>query len=114
MVYVAKMVPYSNGASYAFGRVFSGKITLGQKALVIGPYHQRTPVQCLKKSCHCLFTVSSVIIIQDTEDIAEINIGQVCVDIGRVAEEIGDCPCGNLVLLRNLEKHIVGSGGTLF
>lgn len=38
MMYVSKMVPTSDkGRFYAFGRVFSGKVSTGQKARIQGP-----------------------------------------------------------------------------
>jgi len=38
MMYISKMVPTSDkGRFYAFGRVFSGKISTGMKARIMGP-----------------------------------------------------------------------------
>jgi len=38
MMYVSKMVPTSDkGRFYAFGRVFSGIVSTGQKARIMGP-----------------------------------------------------------------------------
>ncbi|MCK0538902.1 hypothetical protein MU846_14465, partial [Alcanivorax sp. CY1518] len=38
MMYISKMVPTSDkGRFYAFGRVFSGKVSTGMKARIMGP-----------------------------------------------------------------------------
>ena len=38
MMYVSKMVPTSDkGRFYAFGRVFSGTVSVGQKVRIMGP-----------------------------------------------------------------------------
>lgn len=38
MMYVSKMVPTSDkGRFYAFGRVFSGTVSSGQKVRIMGP-----------------------------------------------------------------------------
>ena len=38
MMYVSKMVPSSDkGRFYAFGRVYSGKVSTGMKARIMGP-----------------------------------------------------------------------------
>lgn len=38
MMYISKMVPTSDkGRFYAFGRVFSGVVTSGQKVRIMGP-----------------------------------------------------------------------------
>lgn len=38
MMYISKMVPTSDkGRFYAFGRVFSGVVTTGMKARIMGP-----------------------------------------------------------------------------
>jgi len=40
-MYVSKMVPTSDkGRFYAFGRVFSGKVSTGMKARIMGPNFQ--------------------------------------------------------------------------
>lgn len=41
MMYVSKMVPTSDkGRFYAFGRVFSGTISVGQKVRIMGPNYE--------------------------------------------------------------------------
>ena len=38
MMYISKMVPTTDkGRFYAFGRVFSGTVSTGQKARIMGP-----------------------------------------------------------------------------
>ena len=38
MIYISKMVPTSDkGRFYAFGRVFSGTVSMGQKVRIMGP-----------------------------------------------------------------------------
>lgn len=40
MMYVSKMVPTNDkGRFYAFGRVFSGVVQVGQKVIIMGPNH---------------------------------------------------------------------------
>jgi elongation factor 2 len=39
MMYVSKMIPSYDGRFFAFGRVFSGKITSGQEVRLPGPHH---------------------------------------------------------------------------
>jgi len=48
MVYIVKMITDSKRQRYAFGRIFSGTITRGQKALVVGPHHRKTLVYYIK------------------------------------------------------------------
>ena len=41
MMYISKMVPTSDkGRFYAFGRVFSGTVSTGQKVRIMGPNYQ--------------------------------------------------------------------------
>ena len=38
MIYISKMIPTSDkGRFYAFGRVFSGTVSMGQKVRILGP-----------------------------------------------------------------------------
>lgn len=41
MVFISKMVPTSDsGRFYAFGRVFSGTVSAGQKVRIMGPNYK--------------------------------------------------------------------------
>lgn len=73
MMYVSKMVPTSDkGRFYAFGRVFSGKVSTGMKARIMGPNFQPG-----KK-----------------EDLYEKAIQRTILMMGRYVEAIEDVPSG--------------------
>ena len=48
MMYISKMVPTSEkGRFYAFGRIFSGTLEVGQKVKIMGPnYDSSTNKDC--------------------------------------------------------------------
>jgi elongation factor 2 len=89
MMYVSKMVPTSDkGRFYAFGRVFSGKISTGQKVRLMGPNYLPG-----KK-----------------DDLSIKNIQRTVLMMGRKTEQIEDCPCGNIVGLVGVDQFLVKSG----
>eukprot|EP01110_Echinostelium_bisporum_P011150 TRINITY_DN486_c0_g1_i1.p1 TRINITY_DN486_c0_g1~~TRINITY_DN486_c0_g1_i1.p1 ORF type:complete len:841 (-),score=493.33 TRINITY_DN486_c0_g1_i1:6-2528(-) len=89
LMYVSKMVPTSDkGRFYAFGRVFSGKISTGQKVRIMGPNY----------------------IPGKKDDLNIKNIQRTVLMMGRKTEQIEDCPCGNIVGLVGVDQYLVKSG----
>ena len=73
MMYVSKMVPTSDkGRFYAFGRVFSGKVSTGMKARIMGPNY----------------------VPGKKEDLYEKAIQRTILMMGRYVEAIEDVPSG--------------------
>jgi elongation factor 2 len=89
MLYVSKMIPTSDkGRFYAFGRVFSGKCSTGQKVRIMGPNYQPG-----KK-----------------DDLFIKNIQRTVLMMGRYTEPIEDCPCGNTIGLVGIDQYLLKSG----
>jgi elongation factor 2 len=89
MMYVSKMVPTSDkGRFYAFGRVFSGTISTGQKVRIMGPNY--TPGK--------------------KEDLSIKNIQRTVLMMGRYIEQIPSVPCGNIVGLVGVDQYLVKTG----
>jgi len=89
MMYVSKMVPTSDkGRFYAFGRVFSGTISTGQKCRIMGPNYLPG-----KK-----------------DDLYEKSIQRTILMMGRYIEPIEDVPCGNIVGLVGVDQYLVKTG----
>jgi len=89
MMYVSKMVPTSDkGRFYAFGRVFSGVVTSGQKVRIMGPNF----------------------VYGKKEDLAEKNIQRTVLMMGRYVEPIEDVPCGNICGLVGVDQFLVKTG----
>lgn len=89
MMYVSKMVPTNDkGRFYAFGRVFAGKISTGQKVRIMGPNY----------------------IPGKKDDLFIKNIQRTILMMGRKTEQIEDCPCGNIVGLVGVDQFLVKSG----
>jgi elongation factor 2 len=91
MMYISKMVPTSDkGRFYAFGRVFSGKVSTGMKARIQGPNY--TPGK--------------------KEDLYEKSIQRTILMMGRYTEPIEDVPSGNICGLVGVDQYLV-KGGTI-
>ncbi len=92
MMYVSKMVPAADrGRFYAFGRVFSGTVTSGQKVHVLGPNY--SPDR------------------RERGEHAEAVVPRVVVMIGDAGESAGGgVPCGNVCGLTGLEKYLLKTG----
>lgn len=76
MMYVSKMVPTTDKSRFfAFGRVFSGTISTGQKVRIMGPNY--------KPGCK--------------DDLHEKSVQRTVLMMGRTVEPIPDVPCGNTV-----------------
>jgi len=89
MMYISKMVPTTDkGRFYAFGRVFSGKVSTGLKCRIQGPNY--TPGK--------------------KEDLYEKNIQRTVLMMGRYVEPIEDVPCGNICGLVGVDQYLVKSG----
>ncbi|CAH8513200.1 unnamed protein product [Schistosoma turkestanicum] len=89
MMYISKMVPTSDkGRFYAFGRVFSGTISTGQKVRITGPNY----------------------VPGKKEDLYEKSIQRTVLMMGRYTEAIEDVPCGNICGLVGVDQFIVKTG----
>jgi elongation factor 2 len=89
MMYISKMVPTSDkGRFYAFGRVFSGIVSTGQKVQIMGPNY--TPGK--------------------KEDYYEKNVQRTVLMMGRYTEQIEDVPAGNICGLVGVDQYLVKTG----
>jgi elongation factor 2 len=89
MIYISKMVPSNDkGRFYAFGRIFSGTVSTGQKVRIMGANYRPG----------------------SKTDIYEKNITRTVLMKGKIAESIYDVPCGNIVALAGLDQYLVKTG----
>jgi elongation factor 2 len=89
MMYVSKMVPTSDkGRFYAFGRVFSGKVAIGQKVRIMGPNYLPG-----KKT-----------------DLMEKTVQRTVIMMGRKTEFVPDVPCGNTCALVGIDQCLSKTG----
>lgn len=89
MMYVSKMVPTSDkGRFYAFGRVFSGTISMGQKVRIMGPGYEPG-----KKGDLYLKTIQRTVLM-----------------MGRKTEAVDNVPCGNTVALVGVDQFLTKTG----
>jgi elongation factor 2 len=89
MMYISKMVPTTDkGRFYAFGRVFSGTISTGQKCRLMGPHYVPG-----KKEDLCIKAIQRTILM-----------------MGRYIEPIEDVPCGNICGLVGVDQFLVKTG----
>ncbi|XP_054160176.1 translation elongation factor 2-like [Oppia nitens] len=89
MMYISKMVPTSDkGRFYAFGRVFSGIVSSGQKVRIMGPNY----------------------VPGKKEDLVEKAIQRTVLMMGRNVESIEDVPCGNICGLVGVDQFLVKTG----
>ncbi|CAM4556449.1 unnamed protein product [Lepidochelys olivacea] len=89
MMYISKMVPTSDkGRFYAFGRVFSGIVSTGQKVRIMGPNY--TPGK--------------------KEDLFLKSVQRTILMMGRYVEPIEKVPCGNIVGLVGVDQFLVKTG----
>eukprot|EP00218_Dolichomastix_sp_CCMP3274_P006943 CAMPEP_0170133574 /NCGR_PEP_ID=MMETSP0033_2-20121228/1385_1 /TAXON_ID=195969 /ORGANISM="Dolichomastix tenuilepis, Strain CCMP3274" /LENGTH=855 /DNA_ID=CAMNT_0010369077 /DNA_START=45 /DNA_END=2612 /DNA_ORIENTATION=- len=85
MLYVSKMIPAQDkGRFFAFGRVFSGKVSTGMKVRIMGPNY----VPGTKK------------------DLYVKSIQRTVLCMGRRQDAIEDVPCGNTVAMVGLDQFI--------
>merc|ERR1711962_1642397 len=89
MMYISKMVPTTDkGRFYAFGRVFSGSVSTGQKVRIMGPHY----------------------VPGKKEDLYQKSIQRTILMMGRYIEPIEDVPCGNIVGLVGVDQYLVKTG----
>merc|ERR1712078_88288 len=90
MMYISKMVPTSDkGRFYAFGRVFSGTVTTGQKVRIQSPFYN--PESGSK------------------EGLAVKSIQRVVLIMGRYVEQVQSVPAGNTAGLVGVDQFILKS-----
>ncbi|CAN6250345.1 unnamed protein product [Urochloa humidicola] len=88
MMYVSKMIPASDkGRFFAFGRVFSGRVSAGMKVRIMGPKY-----------------VSG-----QKEDLYVKSVKQTLTVMGNEYKSVGDIACGNIVAMGGLDKFITKS-----
>ncbi|XP_060651310.1 eukaryotic translation elongation factor 2-like isoform X2 [Drosophila nasuta] len=89
MMYISKMVPTTDvGRFYAFGRVFAGKVSTGQKCRIMGPNY----------------------VPGKKEDLYEKAIQRTVLMMGRSVEAIGDVPAGNICGLVGVDQFLIKTG----
>jgi len=89
MMYISKMVPTTDkGRFYAFGRVFSGVVSTGQKVRIMGPNY----------------------VPGKKEDLFEKAIQRTILMMGRYTEAIEDVPSGNICGLVGVDQYLVKTG----
>ncbi|GJN16095.1 hypothetical protein PR202_gb03048 [Eleusine coracana subsp. coracana] len=82
MLYVSKIIPASDkGSSFAFGRVFSGKLSTGMKVRMMDP--------------NCLPGQKEGIILQAPV---------IC--LGKTQQSVEEVPCGNMVYMFGLDQSV--------
>ncbi|WOL14623.1 elongation factor 2 [Canna indica] len=85
MLYVSKMIPASDkGRFFAFGRVFSGKVSTGMKVRIMGPNY--VPGQ--------------------KKDLYLKSVQRTVIWMGKKQESVEDVPCGNTVAMVGLDQFI--------
>lgn len=89
MLYISKMIPMDEGGRfYAFGRVFSGTVSSGQKVRILGANHK----------------------FGTNEDVSENkSIQRVVRMIGGKVEQADNIECGNTVALVGVDQYILKS-----
>lgn len=89
MIYISKMVPSPDkGRFYAFGRIFSGKISAGTKVRILGPNFE----------------------FGSKHDMHEKNVSLTLVAMGRKMETISEVYCGNTISLSGLDQYLIKTG----
>ena len=85
MLYVSKMIPASDkGRFYAFGRVFSGKVSTGMKVRIMGPNY----------------------VPGEKKDLYVKSVQRTVIWMGKKQETVEDVPCGNTVAMVGLDQFI--------
>jgi len=88
-MYVSKMVPTADRTRfYAFGRVFSGTISTGQKVKIMGSNY----------------------VVGKKDDLYYKSIQRTVLMMGRKTEAVDSVPCGNTVGLVGVDQYLVKSG----
>ncbi|CAN6824642.1 unnamed protein product [Brassica oleracea] len=85
MLYVSKMIPASDkGRFFAFGRVFSGKVSTGMKVRIMGPNF----------------------VPGEKKDLYVKSVQRTVIWMGKRQETVEDVPCGNTVAMVGLDQFI--------
>ncbi|XP_044491374.1 elongation factor 2 [Mangifera indica] len=85
MLYVSKMIPASDkGRFFAFGRVFSGKVSTGLKVRIMGPNY----------------------VPGEKKDLYVKSVQRTVIWMGKKQETVEDVPCGNTVAMVGLDQYI--------
>ncbi|GFZ12639.1 ribosomal protein S5/Elongation factor G/III/V family protein [Actinidia rufa] len=85
MLYVSKMIPASDkGRFFAFGRVFSGKVSTGMKVRIMGPNY----------------------VPGEKKDLYVKSVQRTVIWMGKRQETVEDVPCGNTVAMVGLDQFI--------
>ncbi|KAF7834625.1 elongation factor 2 [Senna tora] len=91
MLYISKMIPASDkGRFYAFGRVFSGRVSTGLRVRIMGPNY----------------------IPGEKKDLYVKSVQRTIIWMGKKQEIIEDVPCGNTVAMVGLD-HFITKNATL-
>jgi elongation factor 2 len=86
MVFISKMVPTNDkGRFYAFGRVFSGVVSTGQKVRIMGPNYRPG----------------------SKNDLNIKNVQRTVIMMGGKVEAVPDVPCGNTVGLVGVDQYLL-------
>lgn len=89
MIFISKMVPTNDkGRFYAFGRVFSGVVSTGQKVRIMGPNYKPG----------------------SKTDLNIKNIQRTVIMMGGKVEAVPDVPCGNTVGLVGVDQYLLKQG----
>jgi len=89
MVFISKMVPTNDkGRFYAFGRVFAGTVSTGQKVRIMGPNYKPG----------------------SKNDLHVKNIQRTVLMMGGKVEAVPDVPCGNTVALVGIDQFLMKQG----
>jgi len=89
MMFISKMIPTADGGRfYAFGRIFSGRVSQSKKVKIMGPNYK----------------------LGKQEDVYEKNVQRVVLMMGRKAEDVIDVPCGNTCALVGVDGCLLKQG----
>ena len=89
MIFISKMVPTNDkGRFYAFGRVFAGTVSTGQKVRIMGPNYKPG----------------------SKNDLHVKNIQRTVLMMGGKVEAVADVPCGNTVGLVGVDQFLMKQG----
>ena len=88
-IFISKMIPSADkGRFYAFGRVFSGTVSAGQKVRIQGPNY----------------------VPGSKNDLNVKNIQRTIIMMGGKVESVPDVPCGNTVGLVGVDQYLLKQG----
>merc|ERR1719387_2436143 len=88
-IFISKMIPSADkGRFYAFGRVFSGTVSAGQKVRIQGPNYKPG----------------------SKNDLNVKNIQRTIIMMGGKVESVPDVPCGNTVGLVGVDQYLLKQG----